>query len=607
MPSYDEYSVVYRAHWVLCSSSFSMQLIAAMIALKDEPRRAICSLLIQANARDNMNLEALTRFLNTFMDQYSPDLLLSFFEPSEQVAFVETLLILVVYEPIRDVLLRICNEVADVKLDARPILGVMLYQLSPLGLLSKDHAAGAIVSANARARVVNDQPHERFSRMVFTCDLLTDLIHEGRAGSLGFAIVHELATNEVFGHALLDSVLFDLAALPSIFANEAYTLKVLNSLLQQTQCGCVAKHSEGEGVADSNSQAASITTATGSAPSDTSRDSRLDTDAHESPHDDLPPLWKLFLAQLPHVLQFLALPPNTHFKSTHMQLVYLMLPVLNVACSVADRSVIQARTLEALLEFIVRFPESNILHCAISRLFIVALEDSPFLFGKELPAYRSATDPLRMHLLLNGAFQLVLDVYDRYKVRSQAEGVRRNPPPAFLDIAISFDQSVTNAVAYSASMFGTCPSLLDRWKDFRSSVLLPTQTVWEEQYQVAGGGSSASNSGAADSPRGPESAEVEASLTLQQLIDHEPKLPVSPPLATDAENATSIQSVRASESEISPRQSFAPAPTSAPSSGPSIAVVAAAAAAEDVPTPLSALYSDEEKRMMLHVETASDT
>jgi len=314
------------------------------------------------------------------------------------------------------------------------------------------------------------------------------------------------------------------------------------------------------------------------------------------------------LAQLPQVLQFLALPPNTHFKTTHMQLVYLMLPVLNVACSVADRSVVQARTMETLLELIVRFPESNILHCAISRLFIVALEDSPFLFGKELPAYRSATDPLRMHLLLNGAFQLVLDVYDRYKARSQAEGVRRNPPPAFLDVAISFDQSVTNAVAYSASMFATCPSLLDRWQDFRANVLLPTQTVWEEQYQVTGGGSAVSNSGVSDSPRGPESAEVEASLTQDHTIDHETKLSVSPLLATDAENSESSRSPRASGPEISSSNSLgAPAPASAPPSGPSIAVVAAATAGEDVPTPLSALYSDEEKCMMLHVGTDSDT
>lgn len=602
MPTYDEYAVVYRAHWVFCSSSLSMQLIAAMIALKDEPRRAICALLLQFNSRDNMTLEAFTRFLNAFMDQYSPDLLLAFFEPSEQIAFVETLLILVVYEPVRDVLMRVCNEVAEDKLDVRPLLGVLLYQLSPRGLLATDHAASAIISPVARNRVAHDQPHERFSRMVFTCDLLTDLIHEGRAGSLGFAIVHELATNELFGSALLDSVLFDLKALPTDFANESYTIKVLNSLLQQTQCGCVAKAGDGEVAPETNSDATSGSTAAAAPTTAADATCTPSPNVHESPHEDLPPLWKVFLARLSEVLAFLALPPSTHFKTTHMQLVYLMLPVLNVACSVADRCVVQARTMETLLELMARFPEANILHCAISRLFIVALEDSPFMFGKELPAYRAAADPLRVHLLLNGAFQLVLDVYDSYKARSQGQSARRNPPPAFLDVVISFDQAVTNAHAYSAHVFDACASLLDQWQDFRANVLLPTQTVWEEQYQVAGG---ATSSGVDSSPRGPESIQVEATLT-RELPGEGAELIAPSLLVTDVDSTAKPHSPRPAGPELS--NSFdMPAPVSVSPAGPSVAVVVAAAGAEDVPTPLSALYNDEEKRLMLTVAATNDT
>lgn len=564
-PSYEAYAVVYRAHWVFTSSSFSMQLLAAMVALKDEYRQAITQLLLQFNSRDSMNLEAFTRFLNTFMDQYSPEMLLAFFEPADQLAFIETLLVLVVYEPIRDVLIRICNETADTREALQPLMGLILSQLSP--------RAGhwtEFVSDTVRGRIANDQLHQAFSRMVFTCDLLTDLIHEHRTGSLGFFLVQTLANNERYCNALLDAVVFDLSHLPSDYANESYSVKVLNSLLQQSQCGCVAK---------------AVFFANQVAENGTANDP-----TRESPHADLPLLWKLFLGRLPMVLEFLKMPPATHFKSVHMQLVYLILPVLNVACSVADRAVIDAKTMEVLLDLMVRFPQANILHCAVSRLFIVALEDSPFMFGKELPAYRAANDPLRLHLLLNGAFERVISVF--------GDGAR--PPPAFLDVAISFDQAVTNAHAFSATLFD--PSdIFQRWQHFRSTVLLPTQAIWEEQYQPA-----TSAAAHETSPRGPELHESAKAIAASPS-------PVDAPTKSDVAAATLAPQreepiVQATSTGEDPPDVSEPAPVS---TGPPVAAASNAStqlapSVEDVPTPLSALYNDEEKSLMLKVASTEE-
>lgn len=571
---------MFRAHWVLCASGFSSQLIAALVGLQQETRDVICSEIIACNSRDTMNLEALARFLNVFMDQYSPETLLSFFGSNEnQSELLKTLLVLNYYEAIRDVLLRILNDLPESMTLLKGATSQFLYQLAPQ---FRNGDGNTNILASIQSRIAQDLPHQVFSRMLFTCDLLTDLIHERRTGTVGFFYVTEISSRPEFASWLIDAALQDLRTLPTAFANESYAVKVLNSLLQQSQCGCVTK-------------AAFLAL------------NALDDEqfTQGSPHDDLPVIWKHFIARLPEFLQVLQFPQQKHFKTIHVQMIYLMLPILNVSCTAVDRHLIRSKTMECVLELIVRFPAANILHCAISRLYIVALEDSPFMFGKELPAFRAANDPLRLHLLLQCCFETVLSVFG-------SEAKRLKPPPAFLDIAISFDQALTSAQAHSPHLFTS--ERMNQWHDFRSKVLLPTQTLWEEQYEP------------------PQTSKSSKRVSVAELFDpvSQLSLPVQvvPTQAEEAERISMLQHAIAAATEISistpspPEISLATEvaaetpPTAEILRLGSFSLKAARQATpapaqedeekmlDDVPTPLAALYNDEEKHLMLRVASS---
>ncbi|ETO69461.1 hypothetical protein F444_13964 [Phytophthora nicotianae P1976] len=602
-PSYEEYATAFRAHWVLCVSGFSHQLLAAMSALKGEPRALIAHTLAEFNSRDSMTLEAFARFITAFMDQYSPQMFMALFDKNirQQKNFLESLLLLVFYEPLRDVMVRLCNELpgTDSEPEVEALVGISLLQLSPMNPIQQisDH-----VSEKIHQRVAKDIETVRFSRMVFTCDLLTDLIHEKREGSLGFAMTMSLGESGSNAEQLIAAALRDLHELPTLFANESYVLKVLNSLLQQTQCGCVTK-----------AAFCRATAATHDAEVKEGEDSVTAACTEGSPHEDLPLVWQVFLSHLPTVLSFFSSETTSlqwRFKPTHVQLVYLMLPVLNVSCTVADTLVIRTKTLDTLLELITRFPKASILHCAIARLFIVALEDSPFMFGKELPAFRSSTDPLRIHLLLGGALDFVLQSYGWTTIPDAAarEAKKPSPPPAFLDIAISLDQALTSAFAHSAQLF-MGNSAFERWKVFRLEVLLPIQTLWEEQYQP------------------PPAPEMGPSPTLTAMLYGEGHSQPQDDLPSDTKHrkqstdgiVPATISGEAANAEM-PGDSK-PGEGSSTSTeagnvqtqregGPCVSVLdsqssstseASAIAVHDVPTPLSALYNEEEKRMMLKV------
>ncbi|TYZ51061.1 hypothetical protein PybrP1_002791, partial [[Pythium] brassicae (nom. inval.)] len=573
-PSYEEYALMYRAHWVLCASGFSSQLIAALVGLHQDHRRDICREITACNSRDTMVLEALARFLSVFMDQYSPEALVDFFGDEHLAALLETLLVLNFYEPIRDVLLRILNDTPVSVATLQGATTQLLRQLSPTvggsGVLPLESERDAAL----QSRIAQDEPHQAFSRMLFTCDLLTDLIHERRSGSVGFFYVNEIASSPKLASWLIDAALHDLRMLPTAFANESYTVKVLNSLLQQSQCGCVAK-------------AAFLAPAT---PRADGADSTEDDERYTqgSPHDDLPEIWKLFIARLPEFLKILELAkqPRRHFKTTHVQLIYLMLPILNVSCTAVDRQLGRARTLECALDLILLFPASNILHCAISRLFIVALEDSPFMFGKELPAFRAANDPLRLHLLLRGCLDTVLRAFGSDAV------TRCSPPPAFLDVAISFDQALTSAQAHSPQLFSS--ALTEAWYDFRRQVLLPTQAIWEEQYEPKHEGKK--------SPK---------RYSVADLFDpaSEISLPVQavPTQQEEAERIDMLQRAIAAATIGSDLPLALPPLEAAPefSSPLNDRLQPVSRAAEDVPTPLAALYNDEEKDLMRAVASTA--
>ncbi|KAE9020646.1 hypothetical protein PR003_g14230 [Phytophthora rubi] len=637
-PSYEEYATAFRAHWVLCGSGFSHQLLAALSALKGEPRALVARTLAEFNSRDSMTLETFSRFLTAFMDQYSPQMFMSLFDACirQQKTFLESLLLLVFYEPVRDVMVRLCNELqgADAEPEVEALVGIALLQLSPMNPVQQIRER---VHEKLHQRVAKDVETVRFARMVFTCDLLTDLIHEKRESSLGFAMMLSLSESGPSVKQLIEAAVRDLCELPTLFANESYALKVLNSLLQQTQCGCVTKAAF--------CRASATIQDTSDRPDQSkageSGDRVLTACTQGSPHEDLPLIWHEFLTHLPTLLAFFsstspdAASLQWRFKPTHVQLVYLMLPVLNVSCTVADTLLIRNRTLDALLELIFRFPKASILHCAIARLFIVALEDSPYMFGKELPAFRSPTDPLRVHLLLGGVLDFVLQAFGWTTVPQQDVIATQNtkntlPPPAFLDVAISLDQALTSAFAHSAQLF-MGNSAFERWKVFRLVVLLPIQTLWEEQYQPPPAvdmgpspmlaamlyGETCHNPAQEDAPIDAKhhkerkhstdgiTAAMNAAISVQIKSTEPPDQSDTIPNVEDGGNA------RLEAPTVALAEDATKAPTQVPTQeGPCVTVLisqppstseASAPAVHDVPTPLSALYNDEEKRMMLKV------
>ncbi|KAF4039005.1 hypothetical protein GN244_ATG08996 [Phytophthora infestans] len=596
-PSYEKYATAFRAHWVLCGSGFSHQLLAAMTALKGEPRALIAQTLAELNSRDSMTLEAFARFIAAFMDQYSPLAFMALFDKNlrQQKTFLESLLLLVFYEPLRDVMVRMCNDLPGTssEYEVETLVGISLLQLSPINPLQQINDR---VSEKLHQRVAKDIETLQFSRMIFTCDLLTDLIHEKREGSLGFAMVTSLSESKSNAEQLIEAALRDLRQLPTSFANESHVLKVLNSLLQQNQCGCVTKAAFCR---------ATAATHVGSKEGD---DALTAACTEGSPHEDLPLVWQVFLSQLPTVLSFFSTETTSlqwRFNPTHVQLIYLMLPVLNVSCTVADTLIVRTKTLDTLLELITRFPEASIVHCAIARLFVVALEDSPFMFGKELPAFRSSTDPLRIHLLLGGALDFVLKSYGWTTVpdTTASEVKKPSPPPAFLDVAISLDQALTSAFAQSSQLF-IGNSAFERWKVFRLEVLLPIQTLWEEQYQP------------------PPAAETGPSPMLAAMLYGEGHDQPLEDIPTDTKHlrerkqstdgiAPPTNSAKAVEIPVDTKQeedSSARSDAQTKEEGPCVSVMQPTSSAatsapvlQDVPTPLSALYNEEEKHMMLNV------
>ncbi|OWZ15647.1 hypothetical protein PHMEG_00010673 [Phytophthora megakarya] len=615
-PTYEEYATAFRAHWVLCSSGFSHQLLAAMSALKDESRTLISRTLAEFNSRDSMTLEVYSRLVMGFMDQYSPQMFMGLFDsgPRQQKTFLESLLLLVFYEPLRDVMVRLCNELqgADSELEVESLVGLSLLQLSPVNpiQLIRDR-----VPERLRQRMAKDVETVRFARMVFTCDLLTDIIHEKREGSLGFAMMLSLSESGPSVKDLIDAAIHDLQELPTSFANESYTLKVLNSLLQQSQCGCVTKaafYRANAAVHDTNRPGNQ----------QLQKDRQDDAAAactQGSPHEDLPLIWQTFLSHLPTMLSFFSISTSLQwrFKPTHVQLVYLILPVLNVSCTAADTLVIRTRTLDTLLELITRFPKASILHCAIARLFIVVLEDSPFMFGKELPAFRSPTDPLRLHLLLGGVLDFVLQSFGWTLIPedspANATSSTKIPslPPAFLDVAISLDQALTSAFAHSAQLF-MGNSAFERWKVFRLAVLLPIQTLWEEQYQPPPAVEMGPSPILTSMLYGEEGHIQNDEDTLTDTNHHQDRkhstdgvAPSFIPVTTITETLAKLNPNHNTENDASTIKS-----QNQPQQGPcetaltsksSFSSEISAPDMHDIPTPLSALYNEEEKHMMLKV------
>ncbi|RHY30560.1 hypothetical protein DYB32_004215 [Aphanomyces invadans] len=335
-------------------------------------------------------------------------------------------------ESMKELTLRFCDDLFCDDLDQQALWDVVPYQI-----------LAQVFPCTTLATIQNKLPPTldlaatsldyKFPLMLYTCDFVTDLIQENRPDTVGRFIVLQLTTNPILGAALVDGVLNDLQTLPSPLSCESYGMKVLNSMLQLHHCGCISRH-----------QDAVQTT-----------DAAREVDCQGT----LNALWTAFLSRLPAFLDVLHIPPHQNFSLKHVQLLYLLYPVLRVSCIAVDELLMQDHTFEQLLVLVERYPNANILHTAICRLFITCLEDCPVMFGQELQTRRTIWDPLRNSLLTSSILGTVI------------AGCQSRYVTCFKDIAMSFDELMMQTPPVAAD-------LAAMWHDFATTDLEDIRAEW---------------------------------------------------------------------------------------------------------------------------------
>ncbi|ETV94345.1 hypothetical protein, variant [Aphanomyces invadans] len=342
----------------------------------------------------------------------------------------------------KELTLRFCDDLFCDDLDQQALWDVVPYQI-----------LAQVFPCTTLATIQNKLPPTldlaatsldyKFPLMLYTCDFVTDLIQENRPDTVGRFIVLQLTTNPILGAALVDGVLNDLQTLPSPLSCESYGMKVLNSMLQLHHCGCISRH-----------QDAVQTT-----------DAAREVDCQGT----LNALWTAFLSRLPAFLDVLHIPPHQNFSLKHVQLLYLLYPVLRVSCIAVDELLMQDHTFEQLLVLVERYPNANILHTAICRLFITCLEDCPVMFGQELQTRRTIWDPLRNSLLTSSILGTVI------------AGCQSRYVTCFKDIAMSFDELMMQTPPVAAD-------LAAMWHDFATTDLEDIRAEWAINLPTPNGG-----------------------------------------------------------------------------------------------------------------------
>ncbi|RHY79592.1 hypothetical protein DYB35_010038 [Aphanomyces astaci] len=428
-PTYAECARLYHLQNLMTSSNFAQSILDTFLAVETTSARTqLLANLQRFEPVDAMNAEAISRVCTALFDKTTVALFFSLYDDSH-VAFFQGILFQIGRECMKELTLRFCDDLFCDSPDQQAQWDVVPYQIlaqvfpcTSMPSLVPKLPPGLDLAATSL--------DYKFPLMLYTCDFVTDLIQENRPDTVGRFIVTQLTTNPVLAAALVDGVLTDLQTLPTPLSCESYGMKILNSMLQLHHCGCISRHQE-------DSQTAREVDCQGT----------------------LNALWTAFVSRLPSFLDVLHIPPHQTFSLKHVQLLYLLYPVLRVSCIAVDELLMQDRTFETLLALVERYPNANILHTAICRLFITCLEDCPVMFGQELQTRRTIWDPLRNSLLRDAIFQTVI------------KGCHSRYVTCFKDIAMSFDELMMQTPPVAADIAAM-------WHEFATTDLEDIRAEW---------------------------------------------------------------------------------------------------------------------------------
>ncbi|CAK4627237.1 hypothetical protein LEN26_013734 [Aphanomyces euteiches] len=474
-PTYFECARLYHLQNLMSNSPFAPSILDALLTEKSAGRDELVDQLSLFRPMAIMNAEALVRVCNALFDRTTVTTFVGLYR-DERVELFRGILFQIGAECVKELALRFCDDLfcdpSDLTWEAVPYQ--LLQQIFPCTKL-----------AFASFDIDSTSLEYKFPLMLYTCDFITDLIQENRPDTLGRYIVTQLTTHTTLAAALVDGVLVDLHTLPTALSCESYGMKILNSMLQLHHCGCISRH-------QTNQQ-------------DTARE--IDCQG------TLNALWSAFVARLPDFLHLLQIPPHRNFTLKHVQLLYLLYPVLRVSCIAVDEVLMQHRTFETLLALVDRFPNANILHTAVCRLFITCLEDCPVMFGQELQTRRSIHDPLRNSLLRESVLTTVI------------QGCGSQRVTCFKDIAMSFDELMMQSPPVP-------PELATRWNDFATTTLENIRADWALQLPTPNGCSNHLNTQAGPSLEETNEGSSEAKKLLKRVDTGKPSELSGPTLST---------------------------------------------------------------------------
>ncbi|OQR96661.1 hypothetical protein THRCLA_07204 [Thraustotheca clavata] len=420
-PTYAECATLYYIQQLMTTPPYMTGIIDSFLNPAENRlcRKALLNEVNKYVPVTSMNAEALSRVLNAIFEKATIPTFFAHFG-SDAVELFHGLLFQAGRECIKDIVLRICDEITPSPQSLWS--GVpyrLLCQIFPTTQLPQ--LTGLVPSHASK-----DMDY-RFTMMLYTCDFITDLIQEQRPDSLGLYIVETFTTDPKCAQTIVAGVLEDLKNLPTAVACESYGTKILNSLLQMHQCGCIEQNQKGEGATECKGS--------------------------------LNAIWDACVAVIPNIVDHLRLPPFKPFTLKHVQILYLFYPIFRVCCIQVDAHLMHNNIILLLLDLMERFPDANILHSAICRLFITYLEDAPILFGEELRSPRTLSDPLR------------LASFDSVILQRVIEGSNHTVITCFKDIALSYDE-------YFVQKPPVPQVAIDLWQSFSSTTLKSIRKDW---------------------------------------------------------------------------------------------------------------------------------
>lgn len=417
VPTYNEYALNYNAYTLLCLHRFSLGIGKKMfpgVYLPSKSRNIILARLSDPKPFDPVIAEGFYRFFTEVLDNRSFDAIIKSFGPYWE-EILEGCLYHIGSPPISTIASRLFRDTPE---EMALELAALPYQL--LQQLFRDRPLKRTFPAanDDQLKLVRTCScayyHDAMQRRTY--DFLLTNINSGQ----GFAssCVDVFRTDRDVIQELIDGCLEDLAANTSI---ESYPIKVLNLLLQDYICGCI----------DETSPCQLKTTV----------------------------LWSCFLERLDAFLAFVDPANCVRFSVRRLQVVYLLFPLLRFECTVVDTRLLDQRVLKKTLELVIRFKRANILHAAVSRLFILVLQDHPMIFERQVETARTNQDILRQAVVNDDQIISYLIQY--------ASSIS-----IFIEISIALNRAVQDGTVMNET-------ISMKWKEFRTQVLTKHMRNWD--------------------------------------------------------------------------------------------------------------------------------